>query len=146
VQHLAEYDVKIWGHKPPFWSVNNKVNMMAQSYFVANEEKAKAFLSSRIVLNSIHPAEFSGVNVRTFEIAAVGAFQLATYRADMPLLFEPDKEIVLHKSLAELKDQLRFYLDNPELRRQIALAAQARALAQHTYEKRLSKLISILRG
>ncbi|MCA4898522.1 MAG: glycosyltransferase [Bacteroidota bacterium] len=143
-QHLAEYDVKIWGHAPPFWSINERVNRMAQNYFVADDEKSKSFLASKIVLNSIHPTEFSGVNVRTFEIAAVGAFQLTTFRADMPLLFEPNKEIVLHHSLSELKDQIKFYLANPELRLQIATAARTRAVAEHTYEKRLDTIISCL--
>jgi spore maturation protein CgeB len=144
LRNLTSYNVKIWGHSPPFWSINSEVNRMAQHHFVAYEEKAKAFLASKIVLNSIHPAEVSGINVRTFEIAAVGAFQLVSYRDDLPDLFDLDRELVCYHSISDLKEKIQYYLTNDELRLQIANRARQRAINDHTYEIRLTRIFQMV--
>lgn len=142
--HLSGYNVKIWGVAPPFWIKNHDAAKFYQNEFVAHEEKAKAFLAAKIVLNTIHLSEINGVNVRTFEIAAAGAFQLATHKPDVKDLFLEGEEIITFNSIEDLKEKVKFYIDKEDLRNEIAQKARIRVLAEHTYEKRLKKIIDDL--
>jgi spore maturation protein CgeB len=92
-------------------------------------------LAAKIALNPNHYAEIQGTNKRTFELAAVGAFQLT----DTPALsdvFDPETEVASYGNVDDLLDKLDYYLARPELRAQMADRAHARAHASHTYEHR----------
>src|SRR5262249_40527212 len=87
-----------------------------------------------------------GLNCRAFEIAGCGGFQLLT---SVPVLrehFEPGREVVSFDSTAQLLEQVRHYLDNPEAAAAIALRGQARAHREHTYEQRLQQIFEISLG
>lgn len=138
---LADYDVKIWGHPPALWLDTSPVRQMLHSTFVAGPEKAKAFRAAKIVLNNLHPAEIWGVNTRAFEIAAVGGFQMVNWRLGTAQLFEEGREIVSFSDHVDLRIKLDHYLHADTERAQIAEAASARALRDHTYERRLGVLL-----
>lgn len=141
---LTDFDCKIWGNPAPHWLDVSALKYMIQNRFVANEEKSKAFSAAKIVVNNLQPGEIGGTNVRTFEIAAAGGFQLVNDRPALYDLFEIGQEIQTFRSVAELKEKIRYYLDYPEERLAIAAAASKRALRDHTYERRLSELLQII--
>jgi len=90
------------------------------------------------------PARYgTGANMRVFELAAVGAPQLSDAKADIARHFTPDREIVLYRSVAELVDRARVLLTDDALRRQLAVAARARALREHTWRHRLEELLTV---
>jgi spore maturation protein CgeB len=76
------------------------------------------------------------IRLRDFEIPMSGAFYLTEYMQELEEFFEIDKEIVCYRSKEELRDQIRFFLRNPEQRRKIREAGRKRCLAEHTWEKR----------
>lgn len=141
VKQLLEYDIKIWGNLPPYWLDTKSFSKVFANEFLANEEKAKAFIYSKINLNSLHPAEIYGVNVRTFEIAACGAFQICNFRRELSNLFEEDKEIVTFKSINELRSKIDYYLNEPELRKEIGKNAHQRVINNHTYQHRIETIL-----
>jgi spore maturation protein CgeB len=141
-EQLSEFDCKVWGLPPPHWLKNAAIDRMVQNKFVVNEEKSKAFRAAKIVINSTHPGEIDGTNLRTFEVAGAGGFQLANFRPALADLFVLGEEIETFRSVAELKDKVRYFLAAPNERRRIADAGAKRALREHTYELRLSRLIS----
>jgi len=141
-RNFREYDVKIWGNPAPAWIDVADIGKMIQNRFVANEEKSKAFLCSKIVMNNLNPAEIWGVNVRTFEIAAAGGFQLVDWRPGLPQFFEEGREIVSFRDMRDLKEKIDHYLCHEDRRREIASLACQRAHNDHTYENRLSLLIA----
>ena len=57
-------------------------------------------------------------------------------------LFQIGEEIETFKTLEELKEKIKFYLENPEKRKEIAEKGYLRAHKEHTYKKRLSELVS----
>ena len=85
----------------------------------------------------------TGANMRVFELAAVGTPQLSDAKADIARHFTPDREIVLYRSVAELVDRARVLLTDDTLRRQLAVAARARALREHTWRHRLEELLTV---
>lgn len=140
------YDMKIWGIDSPSWLKKDKISDIYQGKPVYNQEKAAAFLGAKIVINNLLLSEIEGVNVRTFEAAGIGAFQLVDWRLGLEDLFLPGEEIETFKDMSELKEKIDFYLDHDLLREDIASKGKARALDEHTYEKRLNLLIDTVFG
>jgi spore maturation protein CgeB len=60
--------------------------------------------------------------------------------------FEPDREVVLYGSPAEAVEKARWLLDHPEKARAIGEAGFQRTLRDHSFEKRIPLLESILRA
>lgn len=136
------YRVTVWGPPVAAWTSGIAQGIESQP-FVANHDKVRAFRSCKIVLNTTHPAEVESTNVRTFEAAGAGAFQLVNHRTALESLFDIDEEIVTFRNLDELVDKVRHYLPRDRQRREIADRAQQRVLSQHTYEHRLSTILSM---
>lgn len=145
-RQLSNYHVKLWGNPPPSWLNADQVSEMFQEKYVANEEKAVAFTAGKIVINNLYPAEHLGLNVRAFEVAGVGGFQLIRERPRIDHLFKVGKEIVTFSDVEELKEKIDYYLAHAKERKQIARAAHERAQAEHTYEDRLRLLFESVEG
>ncbi len=131
---LIGRDMKIWGPPPPRW-VDHPTTRHFTGRYVSGPEKCKAMLAAKIVLNQNHYAEIAGTNKRTFEVAAIGAFQLT----DTPAIkdvFDPDTEVACFDTQREMVERIDYFLGLPERRQAMAAKAQARAHAEHTYEHR----------
>jgi spore maturation protein CgeB len=85
----------------------------------------------------------TGANMRTFELAAVGTAQLCDAKADIARHFAPGREILLYRSVAELREQARALLDDAAWRRSLAAAARERALREHTWAHRVEELLAV---
>lgn len=142
-QRLSSYDLKIWGAAPPRWIDYAVLQRAHQRRFVAYTEKSKALLAAKIVVNSLHPSEFWGTNVKVFENAGIGAFQITEWRPSIATLFELGTEIETFRTLSELNQKLQRYLALPVERRRIADAGRARAHRDHTYQHRLKVLLDV---
>jgi len=140
---FKDYDLKIWGKSYPSW-LKSPIRKHYPGIYVAELEKAKAFNSAKIVLNTMHYGEIMGVNCRLFEAAGCGAFQIADHKPALSELFEPEREIVTFRTRAEMKEKVDYYLAHPEERQEIADRAYARAHREHTYELRLKKMFEML--
>jgi spore maturation protein CgeB len=54
--------------------------------------------------------------------------------------------LVLFRSSDEMVDKIRYYLEHDEERERIAAAAQARVLAEHTYEHRFRHMLEVIQN
>jgi spore maturation protein CgeB len=145
-KHLANYDIKLWGNPAPLWMNAGAVVGMYQGRGVYNHDKVRAFRGARIVVNNLHYGETWGLNVRSFEAAGAGAFQMVDWRPGLSQMFEDGKEIVSFRSVVELKQKIDYWLPREEECRQIAEAGMQRAHAEHTYALRLQLLLDTLGG
>jgi spore maturation protein CgeB len=143
LEEFAGYDLKIWGNNCPPW-VSSPIKNCYTRHYVAEDEKAKAYCSAKILINTIHYCEIEGVNCTLFEAAGCGAFQIADWKPGLPELFEPEREVVTFGTRQELKAKVDYYLAHPAQRQEIADRACARAHREHTYELRLEKMFQIL--
>ncbi|MCK6395842.1 glycosyltransferase [Zoogloea sp.] len=146
LKHLADYDVKLWGNPAPLWMMPGAVSSMHQGRGVYDHEKVRAFRGAKVVINNLHYGEVWGVNVRCFEVAGAGAFQMVDWRPGVEQLFEDGRELVTFRGMADLKEKLEYWLPRAEERKCIGEAALRRAHAEHTYEHRLSLLLNTLSG
>ena len=107
---------------------------------------AAAYRGAKIVLNVHHAQMREGVNMRTFEIAAAGAFQLSDYKSRMEELFDVGTEIAVYWDADELASRVRQYLGDAGGRRAIAEAGRRRVLRDHTYQVRMRELVERTAG
>jgi spore maturation protein CgeB len=141
LSEIKDFDVKIWGNPLPSWALADDVRFMIQNRFVAGEAKSKAFCGARIVLNNLHPAEIWGINVRAFEIAGAGGFQMIDWRPGLSQLFDDGREVVSFRDRYDLQHKIKRYLAAPDERAEIAAAGHRRAAAEHTYRHRLTLML-----
>ena len=102
---------------------------------------ARAYRSAKVVLNVHHAQMRQGPNMRTFEIPAAGAFQLADYKARMEELFEVGTELAVYQDAGDVVETLQRYLDDEPARRAIVQAGKGRVERDHTYAVRMRQLI-----
>lgn len=144
--NLKEFEVKLWGNPAPRWMDTKDIDKMICNEFVSNQEKAKAFLGAKIVVNNILPSEYLGINARTFEIAGCGGFQLVNKRAALHELFSPGEELIVYETKGELKEIIDFYLGNQDERQRISDNGYKKAHTCHTYEIRLNLMLETVFG
>ncbi|APR82146.1 Hypothetical protein A7982_07495 [Minicystis rosea] len=115
---------------------------------VRGKAKSAAMRVAGIALNTNFYAELGGVNKRTFELAAMGAFQLT----DAPAIAEyltPGIECATFQGPYDLVEQARHWLALPAERAAIARRGLVRAFRDHSYQQRLNEMfdrIPALRG
>lgn len=119
--------------------------LLAAAYRPAIRSKAKsaAMRAARIALNTNLFAELGGVNKRTFELAAMGAFQLT----DGPRIaeyLEPGVECATFRGPLDLVEQVRHWLALPDERAAIARRGLVRAFREHTYNHRLNQMFDMI--
>lgn len=100
---------------------------------------------SQITVNRhIDVAENNANNMRLFEATGCGAMLLTDAKDNLGELFDVGTEVVTYRSAGEAVEMIKHYLAHPEEREKIARAGQARTLAQHSYQSRMSELAQIL--
>jgi spore maturation protein CgeB len=133
--------VTMWGPPPAGW-LNSPVLRQHTGEYVAEATKAQAFSSATVCLNTVAIREGNSANCRCFEIAGCGGFQVMEHRPIVSEYFEPDREILLFRTLDELREQVRRGLTDATLNRNVREAAARRALGEHTYEHRLRVILA----
>lgn len=139
-------DIKVWGgYREHF--IGSPILKVWQGQ-IWGEEQVKALCAAKIGLNfhvDHQPGELDrGLNVRAFELAACGTFQLLQRVPGVGEFFEEGKEIVCFDTAEEMLDKIRHYLSHEEERRRIAEAARARVLRDHTWERRVQKMLRLM--
>lgn len=108
-------------------------------------EMHRALKRSRICLNGvIDIGQGQSANMRLFEIAGTGSFQLMEHHDNAPY-FEPGVEIETYRGKDELMEKIFYYLDHPEERRAIAKRGQERCLRDYSMERRAKDFEAIIR-
>ena len=79
-------------------------------------------------------------NMRLFEAAAMGVCLVTENYPNLPDLFEPGLEILTYDSFAECYEKINYCIENPRVAYDIGQNARLRALADHTFRKRVSLL------
>jgi hypothetical protein len=84
------------------------------------------------------------LHLREFEAPMSGALYITGYMDELAEMFEPDKEVLTYRNQHELLDKVCYYLAHPAQAEQVRQAGRARALRDHTYERRFKKLFEEL--
>jgi spore maturation protein CgeB len=137
--------LRLYGGGFPRWIGRTPLREVHAGRPVFGEEKARIFRSAAGVLNTMHPAEIAGVNLRLFEAAGCGAAVLTEFRPTVPGLFGVGDEVLTFRDFDELADQATRLLHDSGLSAKLGDAAAARAHHSHTYQQRLAVVLEKLR-
>jgi spore maturation protein CgeB len=140
----AGIPLRIYGPRFPRWAGPTPLREVHAGRSVFAAEKAQVFRSAAAVLNTMHPSEINGVNLRLFEAAGCGAAVLTEFRSTIPSLFSIGQEVLAYRDFDELVEQATRLLTEPGLGPKLGDAAAARAHADHTYDKRLAVILDRL--
>lgn len=123
--------------------------------WMSPEETANYYNGAKIVINlhrshddetfniNSRKIEAVSLNPRTFEISGSGTLQITDMRQDLVSFFTPGKDIETYGSPEELVDKIEHYLNHEDERREISLRSYHRIRSEHTYRKRLTRLLQI---
>jgi spore maturation protein CgeB len=139
--HLASYNLKIWGdgwqHSP---IVQLRQKWMGKSLSIA--DLAKAYAGAKLSLNVTYPHSITEPNMRTFEAPACNTLLLNDNLPGLTRFFTPGQEIEVYTSIEDLIRKVDYYLAHPEEASRIAAAGQRRAHRDHTYQIRMTEMLS----
>jgi spore maturation protein CgeB len=91
-------------------------------------------------------AEGYANNMRLFEATAMGAAVVTETAPNLPDLFEPGEEVATYEDGDSLVAVVEGLLNDPERAARLGAAGRARTLRDHTYDHRVSTLISMFEG
>lgn len=112
-------------------------NLYANSTVTLNMGRQFNLANDKFLLDASTPGP------RTFEAAMAGTVQFYFVESlEITDYFKADEEIILFDSPADFALQVERLIDDPSFAKKIALAAQERAMRDHTYEARCKQILS----
>jgi spore maturation protein CgeB len=141
----TQSDIAIWGDGAERLAPDSA--LLARHHgAVWGIEMFRVLARSQLTLNRhIDISESYANNMRLFEATGTGACLVTDWKENLHELFEPGKEVVAYRSSEECLDLIRYYEAHPTEREAIAQAGQARCLRDHSYERRMAELVTILK-
>jgi spore maturation protein CgeB len=109
------------------------------------DELAMVYRTHLAVLNVRNERNvMAGLNQRHFDPYLAGTPVVADDQDDLPLCFEPGREMLVYRDVAELNDLYIRLRREPARAVAVGEAGRRRILAEHTYGDRLNALIRLL--
>jgi len=111
--------------------------------FVIGDDMVKAINSYKIHFNRNLGND---INYRTFETLGCKTFLITNHTPGLEKLFDIGKDLVTWDNMNDLKEKIRYYLDNPKSREEIENKGYETVLKKHTYDSRAKYLLRIISG
>lgn len=108
-------------------------------------EKSKKIIGAKVVLNCFHYSEIEGVNVKYFEINGIGGFQVCDFKPTLKEYSPVDPIQYSYQDTQQAIELIRYYLDRPNERHQIAETQREYFLKHHTYENRMNTIMNVIK-
>ncbi|GAB5490485.1 MAG: hypothetical protein Phog2KO_07000 [Phototrophicaceae bacterium] len=132
---LTDFDLGIWSvHDVP-----DSLKAHARGSALGGE-MLDVLSSAKISLNAHGNFMRYGGNMRLFETASIGTFQIVDNRVGVHEWFTENEHLVIFKDLQDLREKVAYYLAHDDERQAIADSARQHVIDNHTYEHRLATL------
>ena len=141
LESLRDFDLGIW-------SVHDVPPSLKPFYrgYALGDSNLQVLSSVKICINTHGDTMRYGVNLRLFECAALGSFQIVDDRPGVAEHFTVGEHLVTFGDLADLREKARYYLAHDEERGRMAAAAREHVLAHHRYDQRVARVLELLGG
>jgi spore maturation protein CgeB len=152
LQEIVKMDLqfKWWGPRLPrkISSIPLLLGKIGRTYggkFVWGEDYAKvAQLSKIFIAFDSSPDQRKSMSARMYTAVGCGAFYMCQYIDGIEDVLIPGKEIVTFRTGDEMRELIHYYLNHEEERRAIANAGMRRVWKDHTYDKRIKEMFSMI--
>jgi spore maturation protein CgeB len=144
-----DFDLGIWG---PGWEKLPKKSPLKnciRGNQLKPDEWIKIFCSAKIVI-VIHYKDLEGkilcyqASPKVYEALACKTFVITDAQKDVLSIFKPGKHLVSFKTIKELKELIKYYLQAPEEREKIARQGYEEVITKHTYAHRINEMLKII--
>ncbi|GAV23965.1 CgeB family protein [Carboxydothermus pertinax] len=129
-------NVATWGYG---WE-NGRVSV-SEMILIFNQSKINLNLS-----NASKNININQIKGRDFEVPSCGGFLLTQHNDKLQDYFKINEEIVTYYDIDDLVYKIKYYLEHDEEREKIKISGWQRVLRDHTYEKRFSDILKIIKG
>ncbi len=139
LESLREFDLGIWSmHEVP------EALRPFQRGYALGKEMLRVLSSVKISLNAHGDFMRYGGNMRLFETAAIGTFQIADDRPGLREWFDVGEHLATYSDTEDLRAKVQYYLAHDDERRRMAAAARRHVLENHRYDQRLARVEEML--
>lgn len=149
VSRLGDFDLRIYGN--PDWEALLRDTPVEGKYTgeVLPSQRYYDFCRSTEINLCVNPCfPHSGATIREIDTPLCGGFilsDLGVYAGErIGEFFEPNKELALYLGEEDIADRVRHFLNNPEERNEIVMAAQRRIERDHNFRDRAQSMLNIL--
>lgn len=113
-----------------------KVHNMGYIHYY--DKMPAVFNNSKINLNITMRSIYTGIPLRVLDVLGCRGFLMTNYQEEIAEHFEDGKDLVMYSSMEELIDKTAYYLNNDEMRKQIANNGYEKVKQEFNYKKQLS--------
>jgi hypothetical protein len=143
------FDIGFVGSIQPGSRRQQLLNCLASEFQIHYErcfwkEMARVFAQSQVVFNECVKDD---LNMRVFEVMSTGSMLMTDMAREsgQQELFRDGEDYAVYRD-STICDVARFYLDNKELREQIAVRGRRMVHNAHTYDHRVADLLAVISG
>ncbi len=143
------FDIGFVGSIQPGTRRQQLLNCLASEFQIHYErcfwnDMARVFSQSNVVFNECVKDD---LNMRVFEVMSTGSMLLTDMARDsgQKELFRDGEDYAVYRD-SNICDVARFYLDNGELREQIAARGRRLVHNAHTYDHRIADMMAVVSG
>jgi len=131
------FDLSIWG-----WGISKNYQELKNAFkgLIYNTALGRLHSDAKIIICDFGSRANQCLNLRFFEIMGMGTLNMCYRQQGIPELFPENKEVIYWKTLDELVNKCRYYLEHEKEREQIAKAGQEHILAEYTTYHQVKKM------
>lgn len=133
------YDVKLYSREKN--DLLDRVKYMGTVDY--DTEMPKVFKASDINLNMTLRCIRSGIPLRALDIMGAGGFLLSNYQPELAECFIDGEEMVMYESIEDMYEKAVFYLNNPDIRKDVAKRGYDRVANEYSYEDRIDEIMKV---
>lgn len=141
VQALIPLGIHVWGDEG--WKQVPGLHYRGSAEHGATINKIYSSAAINVDIGRLYQLDI--VTMRVFDVLACRGFMLAEYSEDLEELFAIGEEVESWKTLDELLDKCRWYLNNPQQRELIAQRGYRAVCERHTIRQRLQTMMTTLK-
>lgn len=131
------YDVRLYSREKN--DLLDKVTYMGTVDY--DLEMPKVFKASDINLNMTLRCIRSGIPLRALDIMGAGGFLLSNYQAELAENYIDGEEMVMYESIEDMYAKASFYINNPDIRTQIAKRGHEKIMNEYRYDDRIEAML-----
>jgi spore maturation protein CgeB len=130
---------------------DRRFRRVVKGRYIAGEPLVRLYNRAKVVLNITSwgadgGASRSGMTMRLFEVPATGTLLLTDHSAEMNFALTPGRHVATFSDLDELRQKLRYYLDNAAERERIAAQGMHEVRARHSYDRTVDAIAAAYEG
>ncbi len=136
---LGPLGAHVWGD--PGWRAVEPAGVRYRGFAGHSTELTRIYAGAavNVDIGRIYQADI--VTMRVFDVLACGGFLLAAWSERLGELFDLGAELETWRTLPELVEKTRYFLDHPDERSRLVQAGRARVLRDHTIRGRVETML-----